>query len=476
MFWNLNTNTQRNIAIIDADQSEQIRYKELFEKSSWLERKISAEKKQLIFLYADNSYQSIISYLAILRSGHACCLVDKNLDHELKVELVDKYKPELILSRNPEVHYNYHEFIFDDSFFIYSNKDDLTNKYVINKDLALLLSTSGSTGSPKLVRLSYKNIQANAESIAKYLNIGDKERPITSLPMAYSFGLSVINSHLLMGSTIVQTNKSFVLRDFWYDFQKYECTSFSGVPYSYALLEKINFSKLDLPTLKTMTQAGGRLNDDLQRQYHKLSMEKGLKFFVMYGQTEATARMSYVPYEVLKDKIGSIGIPIPGGKFKLFVDGKEIIEEGVEGEIVFEGDNVMMGYAEERNDLAKGDENKGILYTGDLGKFDSDRIFYVTGRLKRFIKIHGTRCNLDEIEKKIENTFKVPTICIGEDDSLFIKLKSSDVTLLAKIKNYVSRLYHIHQSTLHTDLISSFPLNKSGKPDYKSLITNHTNT
>lgn len=476
MFWQIKNYSFEQVALFSADYNKKISYWELAERVSFISGKIESEKKQLVLLLVDNSIQSVISYLAILNSGNACMMLEKNLEEELKEELIIKYQPELIISSGSERFKNYNEFIFNDSIYIYSSVQGLGKNYAINSELALLLSTSGSTGSPKLVRLSYKNIQANAESIAKYLSINKKERPITSLPMSYSFGLSVINSHLLMGSSIVLTNQSFVLRDFWEKFNYYKCTSFAGVPYSYELLEKINFSNLELPTLKSMTQAGGRLSKDLQRKYCTLAHKNGIKFYVMYGQTEATARMSYIPFKQLNKKIGSIGIPIPGGNFKLVSGINEINANGAEGEIVYKGDNVMMGYADNRNDLVKGDENNGILYTGDFGKFDRDGYFYVIGRLKRFLKIRGSRINLDEIEKKIEDVFNVRAICIGNDEVLSVHIKSIDVTLLAKVKNYLSKLYKFHHSALHTELISSIPVSKSGKPDYKQLENKFDNS
>ncbi len=167
------------------------------------------------------------------------------------------------------------------------------------------------------MRLSADNIQSNAESIAQYLEIDENEKPITTLPFNYSYGLSVINSHLLKGATIVLTEKTVFFKDFWNTFKQYECTSFAGVPYTYQMLKRTGFDKLDLPSLKTMTQAGGKLNEEMIKYFYEYAERKNIRFFVMYGQTEATARISYVPFDKLKNKIGSIGISIPGGKLSL---------------------------------------------------------------------------------------------------------------------------------------------------------------
>lgn len=470
MLWNFDNIPLNHIALIDSENNKKISYQELRDKSDYLARKLEDNKKQLIFLYADNSYQSIISYLAILRSGNTCFIIDDTLACEIKAELVDKYQPETIITKTITYHNNYNEFVFEDEIHIYSNCKFNKENSEIHEDLALLLSTSGSTGSPKLVKLTYNNLQSNAESIAKYLNITELERPITSLPISYSYGLSVINSHLLQGATIILTNKSIVLRDFWNVFKNNACTSFSGVPYSYTLLEKIKFQELELPSLTTMTQAGGRLSNAMQNKYYNLALSKSFKFFIMYGQTEATARMSYLPMKKSPEKIGSIGYPIPGGQFRIISNQKDVTDEGLEGEIVYTGDNVMMGYAENRSDLYKEDENKGRLFTGDIGRRDNDGYFYVTGRLNRFIKLHGSRYNLDEFEKTIENKFGITTICYGEDDNLIVGIKSGDVTLLPKIKNKIMKIYKIHSSTINIQLISSIPYNKYGKPVYQDLI------
>lgn len=470
MFWEFNKISLDDTALIDSDNSKTISYRELINKSEFIETKITDKKKQLIFLFSDNSYQSLISYIAILRSGNTCCLIDKKLSYELKAKLIEKYQPEIIISNYPEVFKNYNRFEFEGSIHFYSYFGEIVNESKLSPDLALLLSTSGSTGNPKLVRLSYKNLQSNAEAIAESLNINNGERPITSLPFSYSYGLSVINSHLLKGASIVLTNQSFVLKDFWNNFNEYGCTSFSGVPYSYSLLMKVNFSELNLPTLKSMTQAGGRLSDDLKGEFYNLALSKGFKFYVLYGQTEATARMTYLPFNSMKEKFGSIGLPVPGGKISILSENKEEVPQGEHGEIVYEGPNVMMGYAENREDLSKGDENMGMLFTGDLGKRDSDGYFYVTGRLNRFIKLRGIRFNLDDIVEKVESTYGAPNMCYGEDDNLFVLVKSGDVTLLPRIKNGLSKYYKIHNSMINVDLTSSLPYSNAGKPDYNKVI------
>ena len=373
-------------------------------------------------------------------------LLDEKLNDEIRNGLIENYKPDFIISSNEIIPELYSlSFKYESLNFIKRTESNSVN---IFPELSVLLSTSGTTGSPKLVRLAYKNIQSNAESIAEYLKIDENERPITTLPINYSFGLSVINSHLLKGATIVLTEKTVFFRDFWNLFNEHECTSFAGVPYTYTMLKRIGFDKIEVPTLKYFTQAGGKLSEEFIKQFNEYALEKKVKFYVMYGQTEATARITYVPPEKLSDKIGSIGISIPGGDLKIVNDGKEVSNPDEVGEIVYQGDNVMLGYAETKEDLSKGDELQGVLYTGDLGYKDADGFFYVTGRMKRFIKIFGLRINLDEVQKMIENHFKISVACTGKDELLKILVHSDDHLTEVKVKEEVMKMYKLSFKSL----------------------------
>ena len=210
--------------------------------------------------------------------------------------------------------------------------------------LSLIHISSGSTGSPKFVRQSYKNIEVNTRQIAEYLELDQEERAITTLPMNYTYGLSIINSHLLVGAEILLTDKTMMERGFWSFMKEQKATSFGGVPYTYEMLDKLRFFRMDLPDLKTMTQAGGKLIPELHKKFAEYAAEKGKRFIVMYGQCEATARMGYLPADKAVEKCGSMGIAIPGGVFHLIdVNGEAVTEPHVTGELVYEGENVTLG-------------------------------------------------------------------------------------------------------------------------------------
>jgi len=225
----------------------------------------------------------------------------------------------------------------------------------------LLLTTSGSTGSPKLVRLSAKNLQSNAAAIAEYLGLTREERAITVLPMNYTYGLSVINSHLHSGARILLTNAPVIQKPFWEFFHLQEATSLVGVPYTYAMYHRMGLFKMELPSLRYMTQAGGKLPAAMVKEFAQWARTRGIRFFVMYGQTEATARMSYLPPDRVIEKTASVGVAIPGGRFSILdANNREITQSGVDGELVYRGPNVSLGYAESRADLEKEDENNGL--------------------------------------------------------------------------------------------------------------------
>jgi acyl-coenzyme A synthetase/AMP-(fatty) acid ligase len=308
---------------------------------------------------------------------------------------------------------------------------------------------------------------ANAQSIAQYLSIDSTERPITTLPMHYSFGLSIINSHLMKGATVLLTNRSLMEKEFWAFLKSEKATSLSGVPYTYEMLKRLRFFRMDLPSLKTLTQAGGKLNIELTKEFAEYCHETNKRFFVMYGQTEATARMSYLPFEQSLSKLGSIGIAIPKGTFQLIDEiNDEIKVVDKVGELVYSGPNVSLGYAESGADLILGDVNKGKLFTGDLAKKDVDNYYYIVGRKKRFIKLFGNRVNLDEAEQLLK-TIIHDCACTGEDDKMVIFITES--SRLDEVKKYISTKTGINHSAFIVKIISKIPKNESGKTIYSKL-------
>jgi acyl-coenzyme A synthetase/AMP-(fatty) acid ligase len=276
------------------------------------------------------------------------------------------------------------------------------------------------------------------------------------MPFFYTYGLSIINTHLNVGASIVVTNEKVIEKKFWQIFKEKKITNFGGVPYFYEILRKLKFDKMKLPSLKYFTQAGGHLSTELVKYFYNYTVKYKKLFIIMYGQTEATSRMTYLPYKFINKKIGSIVIPIPNGKINL--DKKD-------GEIIYKGKNVSLGYALNYKDLSKSDENNQILRTGDLAKKDKDGFVYITGRKLREIKIYGHRINLDELEMLLKNR-GIKCACLGLNDKIIIFHNQKIHTKIWKI---VSDFTTLNLNYFKIYYIKKIPINENNKTSYKKL-------
>ena len=465
MFYEIRPSEQT--AMLDAE-GYALSYKQLYAEIKNFGR--DNVKRALAFCLCENSIGSIIGYMGCLNKRIVPLLLDRKIAPELLERLVLAYQPKYIYL--PEVMqirisgyapvYRTHGFVLLDN----EQKTDIP----IYEELALLLPTSGSTGSPKFVRLSYRNLESNTQAIVEYLHLDETERAITTLPMHYTYGLSVINSHLSVGATILLTEDTVMMRSFWEFARSAGATSLAGVPYTYEMLRRIHFSQIDLPDLRYMTQAGGKLLPSLHLEIAQWAKTKKKHFVVMYGQTEATARMSYLPPEKAIEKFGSIGIAIPNGKLLLLDDdGNEITKPEIVGELQYIGENVSLGYAENYADLAKEDERHGILDTGDMAKRDKDGYFYIVGRKKRFLKIFGNRVNLDETERLLKEQFSDMEIAAcGEDDKMRIYITKAGKE--KEIRQWIARRTHLSETAFEVVYLADIPKNEAGKTLYAKLF------
>lgn len=453
-----------NIAII-TEQSKQISYKELLDAADSIGNRI--KKRCLVFAVCKNCFESVAGYIGFMRAGAVLALISDTIDNTLFANLLEAYKPEYIylpaeksgLEINCTTVFSYGSYTL--------LKTDCSIDYTLHDDLALLLSTSGSTGSQKFVRQSHRNISSNAEAIAQYLEITSVDRSITTMPMSYTYKLSIINSHLLQGASTILTEATLMERCFWEIIKIHKATTFGGVPYVYEMLKKLRFGQMNLPSLKYITQAGGKLSRELSVEFADICEQKNMKFYTMYGQTEATARMSYLPWEYARKKAGSIGIAIPGGEFWLEDENGNVVEKcDMQGELVYKGDNVTLGYAVNCFDLCKGDENGGTLYTGDVAKRDVDGFYYIEGRKKRFLKMFGHRVNLDEVEQLVRATGN-DCVCAGTDDNM--KIYVTTLENKDQLRSYITECTGINQSGFTFVHIEKIPRNESGKVLYSVL-------
>lgn len=452
------------IAVITDDEVN-VSYNEIGNFSKLINKIIG--HRCLVFCLSQNTLGSLCGYISFISNAIVPVMLDSKTHIDFLEKLIKIYKPEYIWLPNDRMNeFKNYQIIF--SKYEYTLlKLNADKTFILHKDLAILLTTSGSTGSSKFVRISYENLKSNTASIVDYLAIDENERPITTLPMYYSFGLSIINSHIQKEATILLTSKALTEKKFWTFLKNQQASSLSGVPYTFQILKKLKFSQMNLPSLKTLTQAGGRLNENIHKEISEYAINSHKRFFVMYGQTEATARMSYLPpyYSILKS--GSIGIPIPGGEFNLIDNNGNIIREpDIVGELVYKGKNVSMGYAISGEDLRKGDENYGVLFTGDFAKRDEHNFYYIVGRKERFIKLYGIRINLDEIESFLSKIIS-DCACIGEDDNIIIYI--TDKTKLTEIKNYIAAKTGIHHTVFSVRYCEEIPKNATGKIIYSKL-------
>ena len=360
-------------------------------------------ERRLVLLATRNHPDAVVLYLAALAGGHPLILVDAGNDEAFR-SLFDAYDPDVVA---------YPRVRAEGGWEIDERRAGTAHD--LHPDLALLLSTSGSTGSPKLVRLSATNLRANAEAIASFLAITPADRAITSLPLAYCYGLSVLNSHLLRGASVALTERSVIEREFWDLFRRTGATSLAGVPYTFDLLDRVGFAGMHLPSLRCVTQAGGRLDPSTVRRYAEQGERDGWELFVMYGQTEATARMAYLPAALATTRPESIGTPIPGGSIRL--DPFPDAPDGA-GEIVFGGPNVMLGYAEGPADLASG-RTVHELRTGDIGRRGPDGLYEIVGRRAEFLKIAGLRIDPASVER-MAGRHGARACAVGTDERLVV--------------------------------------------------------
>lgn len=424
------------------------------------------EPRKLTFCLCENTIGSFVGYVGFMTRNIPTVLLDGSKEIGVMLSLIDHYLPQYVWCPTKKVReLNRGSRVTEYEDYTLLKLEE--QKYEIHPDVLLCLTTSGTTGSPKLVKLTERNLKSNAESIAEYLRITEKERAITSLPMYYSFGMSVINSHLIKGATLLLTDKAVIQREFLNFLKEGKATSIAGVPYTYEMLRRLRFLKMDLPDLKTMIQAGGKLNANIVKEYVEAAQATGKEFIVMYGQTEAAPRMSYLPFDKALEKYASIGIAIPGGKLSVRdVNDQEIKAPDLDGELIYEGPNVCMGYAECIDDLAKSDENHGVLHTGDVARFDKDGYFYITGRMKRFVKVWGNRCNLDATEQLVKS-ITTSCACVGVDDkiTIYVTQEGLDET----IKTFLVEKTGLNIRAFDVKVVDAIPTLPSGKLDYQTM-------
>jgi len=436
MILNLDRRPRELVAAIDA-QGNQLSYGELRNFSERAERMMPT--RSLFFMLVENNVGGIVWTIGNICAENVPLILNAHLDEGLYQSLYELYQPPFVCV--PE------------------SIDELSH----------LLPTSGSTGSPKLVRHKYENIEAAALNISTFFQLTEKDRPLMVLPLYYTMGLSMVFSHFYVGATVLITNQSMTDRGFWQFIKNERATSFTGVPYSYEILNLMRFFRMDLPDLKLLTQGGGRMPKELNLKFAEYCLDNGKQWIATYGQSECTARMAWLPPKWAVEKVGSIGIAVPNAELSLIdMDGNSITTPNTEGEMCYRGRNVTMGYARSREDLLLGDERHGFIRTGDLAYFDEDGCYYIVGRMGRFLKLFGMRVGLDECERIIKGKFsELECACVGTDEKMLVYL--TDEAYKTQVKDELVNRLKLVASSFEVRIINEIPKNEAGKTLYAKL-------
>lgn len=453
MFLNLDKKPKDKIAAID-DSGHSISYGEICDFAKEFAKHLP--QRSLIFILSENRIGSLLGYTAALSNHIVPLIISAATEEGLYNHLYELYQPEYLWL--PESKADGKDVVFSAwEYCLVKTGNQPTPMY---EELSLLLPTSGSTGSPKLVRHSYRNIEANADNVRRLFKLDGTEKAMAILPMHYTMGLSVIASHLLAGANLLLSGRSLLDKGFWATLK--EATSFTGVPYSYEILTKMRFTRMELPNLKVITQGGGKLTEAMWNTLAQYAQDKGKQFIATYGQSECTARMAYLPAEMAMEKVCSIGIAEPGGQLSIVDDnGNETFEGEAQGEMVYRGENVTLGYATCREDLLKGNENHGVMHTGDLARRDADGCYFIIGRLKRFLKIYGLRIGLDEVERMIKTEYKTDCYCKGDDEKLIVLV--TDAKLQEVLPSFIEEKTHLFHQRIEVQVVKEILRNEAGK-------------
>lgn len=463
MYLNLDHHAKNQVALLD-DVDSSLTYGQLV---SHLETAaFSLPPRSLIFALATNTVPFVADVLAMIHQGHVPLLLSADLEPELLGQLIATYRPGAIYAPQNLDFLPVESVVYEHQHYGLAVTGEAPHE--LHEDLEMLLSTSGSTGSPKLVRFRRGNMEINARNVSEVFGWTPRERHIASLPLNYVMGLNAMLSHLWSGATVLLTSANLMEKKFWDFIRTQRGTNFTGVPFSYELLLRLRPERMDLPHLTTFAQGGGKLTEKTFCKMAQLAAEQSWRFVPTYGTTETAARCSFLSPELVRTKTLSIGQPIPQVVMELHDSaGQCITTPHTEGELVIKGPQIAMGYALAAGDLAKGDDFCGVYRTGDLASFDEDGYYYIKGRLSRFIKMLGNRIGLDECEQIIRHDWGVPVTCIGREDAMII-LTQSDLhhdeirrSLAARLKLQPSLFKVIHRSDL--------PRTSAGKIRYRDL-------
>ena len=427
-------------------------YQDVFDQADSL---VSDLGSGLILILCRRDIETILGYVGALRSGLVPLMLDADLPSPVLASTIKAYGPNYICGPTEQVLQMGNPVAeLGNVTIVAANKSQPGE---LHSHLTLLIPTSGSTGDPKTVRLTAENLNSCTSEICRYLEMSSQRRGVTSLPLQYAYGLSVLHNLMYARASLFVCDENILDREFWHDIEAYGVTDLALVPFQLELMRRMRFSEELLAQLQCVTQAGGRLDPKITAYFTKMLAEANVKYFTMYGQTEAAPRLSYVPVEQAVEKLGSVGIPLSIG---------QIIspKPGERGELIYKGPNVAMGYGYSRSDLSLGDEFHGELKTGDEVELDDDGFIFIVGRKKRFIKLHGVSINMDHVESTLRDLGHDCRV-VGKENKVVICHMTNETTISAGIKEN----FGFHASTLKLVRVDNYPLTSAGKTHYVSL-------
>lgn len=463
MFLGIDKKTKDSVALVD-NEGNRVTYGELAELMNIVGTQVDA--RSLIFMLCKNTVGSMIGFLGFVEHNAVPVTLSAKIDNDLLINLLNIYTPAYIWAPLEEEERLEYEKVFECfGFALFRTNNDI---YPINDKLQICMTTSGSTGSPKLVRYKKGNLEVNAKNVAVAFGWTEEERSICDLGMQYTMGLNVINTHLHVGATVLLTTDNLMSGDFWDYIKKERGTNFTGVPFSYDILSRLHFERMDLPDLHTLCQGGGKLTDARFIQLAEYARKNGKRFVSSFGTTETSARIACLPSELALTKIGSIGRAIPEGElFLVDEDGTVLTDLVAEGELCYRGPNVTMGYAICRDDLLKDDDFNGEYHTGDIARRDEDGCYYVTGRKSRFLKLLSYRVSLDQCENLIQQELNTECACTGTDQQMIIYI--TDESKRAEVLEFISAKTNLYKSLFKVIVTPVIIRNNNGKTQYKEM-------
>jgi len=443
----------------------------LAEELSRLRDAVASETgtRPLFMMLTHNTPAAFALYVALLQGGCPMMLVSADLPESMCRQILNTYRPALLLLPDA-LRASYapmRELLAIGDYR--ALRTNFSWNYPVHPDLAVLVTTSGSTGSVKFVRQSRNNIRSNTRAAADYMEISENDRMIASMSLSYTYAQAKTRATLLRGGCVVVTAHNVMECEFWDLMENHRITMLHGVSGMYEIMRRLDMFSEDFPDLRLLTQGGGKLSQEMHTCLARYALDTGKRFFAAYGLTETTGSATYLAPELNLKKPGSVGKPYPGRSIQLLdAEGREIHAPHTPGEIVYRGENVAMGYAECGDDLARGDDWNGVLPTGDVGQLDEDGDLYIVGRMKRFIKVHGYRISLDEIDGRIMDDLNILTVSVGSDDHPVIWITKAEDE--AAVKAYICKKLPVLRTAVRFAVIDEIPRTEAGKIRYGELL------